>query len=181
VSSSDRHPERGAGGPVTGFRCRGCGQWHEDVPLAFHAPAPAVWAAEMAGQPGCELGSDQCVISDEHFFLRGLVRIPVVDREQHFEWGVWVSLSRESFRRTSELWETEGREHVEPMFGWLCTELPTYERTTLDLRTRVHTQPVGSRPLVEIEESEHPVSVEQRHGITWETLTSRVAQLLHPA
>ena len=53
-----------------------------------------------------------------------------------------------------------------PYFGWLSTVLPGYEPTTLSLAANVHTQPVGERPLVELEHTDHPLAVEQRTGIT---------------
>ena len=68
-----------------------------------------------------------------------------------FDWGVWVSLSRDSFTRALSLWTTAGREREQPYFGWLSTELPLYQPSTLSLKTRVHTQAVGQRPLVELE------------------------------
>jgi hypothetical protein len=49
--------------------------------------------------------------------------------------------------------------------AWLQSALP-YSPTTLNLRTNVLTQPIGQRPLIELEPTDHPLSVEQRHGIT---------------
>jgi len=59
-----------------------------------------------------------------------------------------------------------GREHEQPMFGWFATELGVYLPSTLNLKTMVHTQPVGSRPLIELERTEHPLAVEQREGVS---------------
>ena len=53
------------------------------------------------------------------------------------------------------------------------TEIPIYQPTTLSLETHVHTQPVGARPLVELEHTDHPLAVEQRTGIT----VARVQQI----
>jgi uncharacterized protein DUF2199 len=57
-----------------------------------------------------------------------------------------VSLSRDSFTRALSLWTTPGREREQPYFGWMSTELPQYQPSTLALKTRVHTQAVGQRP-----------------------------------
>jgi len=94
------------------------------------------------------------------------LRSPSSTFAETFSWGVWVSLSRENFRRMSQLWETPGRESEPPYFGRLSTILPIYEPTTLDLKTNVHTQPVGIRPTIELEPTDHPLAVEQRTGIT---------------
>ena len=100
------------------------------------------------------------------FFVRGIVEIPVVEADEPFHWAVWVSLSESNFDRTIELWEQEGRESEPAMSGWLSVDLPGYLPSTLNLKTDVHTQPVGNRPLVELEPTGHPLAVEQREGIT---------------
>jgi hypothetical protein len=103
----------------------------------------------------------------------------VLDGESVFSWGVWVSLSEAGFVRTGELWETEGREAEPPMFGWLSSELPVYTPSTLSLKTRVHTQPVGLRPWVELEPTDHPLAVEQRNGIGMSRVQEFAELLLH--
>ena len=153
------------------------------MPLAFHSPAPAAWLLDpgLEADPDSELGSDQCLIRGEEFYIRGLIQLPVRDDERVFEWGVWVSLSRENFIHSGHLWNTAGRESAEPMFGWLSTALPTYHPATLSLKTMVHTREVGLRPLVVLEPTDHPLAVEQRDGITVDVLEKRASQLLHPA
>jgi hypothetical protein len=91
-----------------------------------------------------------------------------------------VSLSRDSFTRAQSLWSTAGREREEPYFGWLSTELPLYQPPTLMLKTHVHTQPVGERPLIELEPTDHPLAVEQRAGITLARVQEIAETLLHP-
>jgi hypothetical protein len=70
-----------------------------------------------------------------HFFIRARIGTPVLDADEDFEWGVWVSLSEANVERTLEVWETPGREQEPAYFGWLSTELPLYEPPTLELRT----------------------------------------------
>ncbi len=119
-------------------------------------------------QERAELSADSCVIElpeVTHFFIRGRLEIPIVGSEDLFVWLVWTSLSEKSFRRVTELWEQPGREGEPPYFGWLCSELP-YSTPTLGLKTHVHTRPVGERPFVEVEQTDHPLAIEQRAGIT---------------
>lgn len=143
-------------------------------------PAPAYWTPEMADASDSVLSSDQCVIEGEHFFVHSLIEIPIIDTAETFTWGVWVSLSRDSFARMSQLWETPGRESEPPYFGWLSSDLPTYEPTTLNLKTNLHTRPVGLRPAVELEPTGHPLAVEQRTGITRARVQELAELLLHP-
>jgi hypothetical protein len=105
--------------------------------------------------------------------------LPVVDAEDEFEWGVWVSLSEASYARMTELWTNPRRVDEPSYFGWLSTVLPLYEPTTLNLATRVHSQPVGTRPTVELEPTDHPLAVEQRTGITVARVQEIAERLLH--
>jgi hypothetical protein len=134
----------------------------------------------MADDPDCGLSSDQCVIQGQAFFVRGLIEIPVTDLDEVFSWGVWVSLSHEKFARAAELWETPGRESEPPYFGWLSTDLPIYSPSTINLKTNLHTRPVGQRPLIELEPTDHPLAVEQRSGITMARVQQIAEALLHP-
>ena len=165
--------------PGTGsYRCGTCGRWHDEVPFAYHALAPAYWSDELTRDVSSVLGEEQCIVRGEHFFVRARVVLPVLDAEEDFEWGVWVSLSEASFARMDDLWDTEGRERQGPCFGWLSSELP-YRYDTLELAVNVHTQPLGARPLVELEPTDHPLAIEQRDGITLARVRQIAEVVLH--
>jgi len=140
---------------------------------------PVYWSDELANDEGNLLDDDLCMIKPGHYFVRARLVIPVVDAEDDFEWGVWVSLSRDSFRRTVDLWTTPGRESEPAYFGWLSTELPAYPSATVNLKTHVHTAPVGARPHVILEPTEHPLAVEQRTGITVQRVREIAGVLRH--
>lgn len=163
-----------------GFTCACCGDRHPELPMNYTAGSPAVWDPSFDGADDCLLSSDQCVVRGQHYFVKGLIEIPVLGGDEVFSWGVWVSLSRENFSRAADLWDTPGRESEPPYFGWLTTELPVYPATTLNLKTYVHTRPVGERPHVELEPTDHPLAVEQRTGITPERVREIAAAVLHP-
>jgi hypothetical protein len=149
--------------------------------MCFGPEAPLPWLqipeAERASRG--ELTSDQCVIDDEHFFVLGRIEIPLKDSADIFCWLAWVSLSRENFERTLDLWGTEGRESEPPYFGWLCSSFPGYPETTLNLKTHVHTQPVGERPYIELEATDHLLAVEQREGISLQRVQEIVELAMH--
>ncbi|MFI9100122.1 DUF2199 domain-containing protein [Streptomyces fildesensis] len=163
-----------------GFLCSTCGEHHEELPMSYSTMAPDIWEPAFANDPDSILSLDQCVIRNQAFFVRGLIEIPVIGRTDVFAWGVWISLSRESFARASELWETPGRETERPYFGWLSTELSLYPESTTDLKTNAHTRPVGRRPRVELEPTDHPLAVEQRTGITMDRVREIAEAVLHP-
>ncbi|MFS8101887.1 DUF2199 domain-containing protein [Lentzea alba] len=149
-----------------GFTCTCCGQEHDSLPFAYLMAAPVYWSPQLAENPDNVLGDEFCVIENEHFFVRGRIVLPVRDAAEDFEWGVWVSLSQANFIRMGDVFEDPARVGEPPYFGWLSTILPGYEPTTLNLKTNLHTQPLGVRPLIEVEPTDHPLAVEQREGIT---------------
>ncbi|MFF3311509.1 DUF2199 domain-containing protein [Streptomyces sp. NPDC002952] len=148
--------------------------------MNYSTTAPHYWDPTFANAPDCLLSADQCVISAQHYFIKGLIEIPVIGSTTVFSWGVWVSLSRPTFARAADLWETPGREKEQPYFGWLSTDLPFYSPSTLNLKTHVHTRPLGERPVIELEPTDHPLSVEQRTGITLDRVRVITETVLHP-
>jgi hypothetical protein len=165
---------------TTGFLCSSCGKWHDELPLDFGADAPDLvseipppeYEARVVGN------SDFFVIDNQYYFAHGIIEIPILESEQSFNWGVWVSLSEKSFKRMTELLHAEEREKEPAYFGWLSTALP-YSETTLNLKTMVHTQAVGLRPKIELEPTSHPLAIEQKQGITMERVQKIAEQMLH--
>ncbi|MCQ3937427.1 MAG: DUF2199 domain-containing protein [Chloroflexi bacterium] len=165
---------------MKGYTCRICGQYHEELPLSYGSPAPAYWYGipEFERNKRALLSSDQCEIDNQYFFIVGNIDIPIIGTEQVFSWSVWISLSDSSYKRVSELWNTVGREKEPPYFGWLSTSLPIYP-DTINLKTMLHTRPVGERPYIELEPTDHPLAIEQRNGISWERVQEIAELVLH--
>lgn len=166
---------------MTGFLCATCGKHHDHLSLCFGPSAPALWFAlpEAEREARAELASDQCVIDGKYFFVLGRILLPVIDGPEPFVWLALVSLSEANFLRMSQLWHTEGRESEPPYFAWLQSALPSYEPSTLSLKTSVHTMPVGERPLIELEPTDHLLALEQRNGITMARVQEIVEAALH--
>lgn len=164
------------------FICRTCGHTHDAGEISFGANAPLQWdLISEEERAKSELGQEQCVIdADEQrlFFVRACLEVPIKGTASAFTWGVWVSLSEQSFLEMSDHWEDESRPSFGPYFGWLCTNIPEYPETAF-LKTMVHQRPVGQRPTVELEETDHPLSVDQRNGIVMPVMEAIISKLLH--
>jgi hypothetical protein len=151
---------------MDGYECVRCGTRHEGPALSYRTASPPGWTDDLADDPDSVLSDDICIVRAEHFYVQGNIHIWVAELSENFTWGVWVSLSAANFSRTLDLWEAEGREAEPPYFGWLCTELPVYQPSTMLLKTHVITRAVGTRPCVQLQPTDHPLAVEQRDGIT---------------
>nr|WP_137935947.1 DUF2199 domain-containing protein [Chitinivorax sp. B] len=165
---------------MTGFHCATCGQYHDEFPMCFGPSAPELWyrLPPEEREARALLSSDQCMIDEQHFFVLGRILIPVIDSPEPFVWLAWVSLSDHNFHRVCELWETEGREQEPPYFGWLQSALP-YTTPTLSLKTHLHTMPLGERPLIELELTDHPLAQDQHRGITLARAQQMAEAVLH--
>lgn len=125
------------------------------------------------------VGSDQCIIDQHWFFIRGCLEIPIVGSSDVFLWGLWASVREEVFDEISESWELVGREaSLGPFKGRLGNSLAEYPET-LNLKLRIMLQPVGSRPLFVVEETDHALAIEQSSGITLDRALAMAALLLH--
>jgi hypothetical protein len=166
------------------WTCNRCGGVHEGRPLDWGYDAPIYWHELTPEQRARgKLSEDLCVILDddgEHFFIRGVLPIPVRTSGEEFRYGVWTSLSEKSFRRVVELWNDPKRTEEPPYFGWLSNSIAGYPET-LNLKTNVHTRDLNLRPTIELQPTDHPLAVEQREGITPDRLQELVELQLHRA
>jgi len=100
--------------------------------------------------------------------------------DEPFSWGVWVSLSEQSFLTWVKNFDQQRRSHVGPFFGWLNAWLKPYPET-LNLKTHVHLRDNGVRPWIELEPTDHPLAVEQRNGISIDRVAEIYAIMMHGA
>ena len=160
--------------------CTTCGQSHTGVPTgySYEAPWTLYTVPESARSERCFLDTDYCVIYNEDFFVRGCLEIPIIGAAEPFIWGVWVSLSKPNFEREQRLAKNPERTKESPYFGWLSSRIEIYPDTAA-LRTSVHTRQVGTRPFIELEPTDHPLSIEQRNGISVDRLVQIAEQIQH--
>ncbi|MEC6743092.1 DUF2199 domain-containing protein [Pseudomonas sp. SD17-1] len=166
---------------MQGFHCATCGEYHDELPTTFGAPAPAAWydLPQAEREQRAPLSSDQCIIDDTHHFVLGRLEIPIIGSPEPFVWLTWVTVSEADFYRTSELWETPGREREPPYAARVQSEFP-YEVSTLNLKATLQTQALGDRPLVFVDAGDHPLALQQNTGITHDQARQLAERCLHP-
>lgn len=168
-------------GVTKGFKCATCGKVHQNLPRRFAADFPDMYANMKREQRDARatIGSDQCIVDQQWFFIRGCLEIPVLGSTEPFLWGLWASVRDQVFDEISESWEETGREKIRgPFKGRLANSLSVYSET-LNLKVKILIQPVATRPLFIVEELEHPLAIEQQTGISERRSQEIAALLLH--
>lgn len=161
------------------WKCHLCDSEHDDLPNCFGIDAP--WPAlvpEHEFDTRVELTGDQCVVDEEHFFVRGHIEIPIHGEVEPLSFSVWSSLSEQSFLYMSDRWDEPDRGSDPPYFGWLCSPISVYP-STIHLKLSVQSRPPGLTPLFMVEPTEHPLSLDQQHGITparWHEIALQLLQ-----
>jgi hypothetical protein len=129
------------------YSCTCCGEVHDDLPdLTFGMPAHTHHIPESERPKRVKIDSDLCSVDGEEFFIRGVLRIPIVNHTQDLGFGVWVSRKKENFQTYVENFDSA---EIGPFFGWLSNEFNFGGQPTLNLKTMVHFQGKGIRPLTE--------------------------------
>jgi hypothetical protein len=164
------------------FKCDQCGEEHDLEDISFGMEAPQQWGClSDSDRSRSILGREQCeIISAEgcSYYIRACLEIPVKGTDRDFVWEVWCSLSESSYTEMTEHWDDPGRVALGPYFGWLCTRIPEYPDTVF-LKTLVHQREIGVRPSVELEATNHPLAIDQSHGMDQARWREIVTKLLH--
>lgn len=142
---------------------------HDAPALSWSFAEPAGWAAvrEPSAHLWGELFDEQAVVhgpTSSGFYLRCNIRIAVLDVDEFLTFTVWASISGDDFERAHWRWNDPRRTSEPSYLAELCNRIPGYP-DTWHLPARVHTQPVGVRPLLELEPNDHPLVTEQKRGI----------------
>jgi len=163
------------------WTCSCCGQVHTTVPFSFAADFPDNYANMASDERDnrAVISSDQCIIDDNEFWIRGCLEIPIRDTDEIFIWGLWANLFEEDFDTIHDHWETPNRENlIGPFKGRLGNKLSLYPQTA-NLKLTIQIQPLGTRPLIFIDE-DHPLKSEQEEGISLETARRYSCMLMTP-
>lgn len=157
------------------FVCSVCGEEHEGLPaLGLHKPDYWLSLTPKQQKQG-KIDSDICKTHDGHFFVRCVLVIPLLDGpEKTLEYGPWSSLSEDNFKRYVKTFRDNDQSKIGPMFGWFSNDLQAFPGS-LNLKCQVWPQDNNQRPHIELEASDHPLSLAQRNGITF----ARALELVH--
>jgi len=158
------------------WKCRFCGDAHVGV-FDLACDAPVYWTgpdvkcanSEVHGSDTI-LTEDMCVIGGEHFFIRGVLELPILGSGgMNFGYGVWSSVSKPNFELYVDTFDDGHQADLGPWFGWFSTGLKGYPDTT-GLKCNIVPGNGRQRPKIVLQASDHPLAAEQRDGISFDRL-----------
>jgi hypothetical protein len=167
-----------------GFTCSVCGEYHDELLLDIRMalPEPVFELSDDERAERAELGEDSGVYREaggrEHYYVRGLLEIPIPSLDRYFGYGTWVEVDGDSYDRLGELWHDERGRDEPPFAGRLANELSPYEGT-FGLPAMLQLREVELLPLVELVDTDHLLRAEQQNGITEARAQQLAATVMH--
>ena len=153
-------------GKVIRFTCGFCGEEHVGAPsVAYKAPDSCHAISEDQRSNDTRLQADFCMVEARDYFVRCTLEIPIHDHDDTFMWGVWLRVAYEEFIDYWAHFEKNDREGR--YTGWLGNRLPVYP-DKLRLAGCAILQPNGKRPAIELDRTDHPLSLDFYNGISWD-------------
>ncbi|MDJ0612986.1 MAG: DUF2199 domain-containing protein [Rhizobiaceae bacterium] len=112
-------------------------------------------------------GSEFCRIhnqsSEAERYIRCVLALPLKGTDEEFRFGVWMSVSKESWNIYRRGYRSEQYEK-HSCFGMLGNHLPNFG-ATFGMHADIEFQAEGQRPLVFLHEADHPLFYAQRDGL----------------
>jgi hypothetical protein len=163
----------------TEFKCINCGKNHDELPaLGFSTPFYYETLNEKDKEKIAEISSDFCLIIHEDQtdrFIRTVLTIPINGACENLDYGIWVSLSKESFDEYNSDFKNNAEEKT--YFGMISNEILDYEVSTLGLHVNVNTRNSGIRPEIIPHQNEHKLIADWENGITIKDAIKRVERM----
>ncbi len=147
--------------------CVECGHEHplEELELTFLRPDVVAALQAVERETRVQENKDLCVLDGKRFFIRALLPLPVAERENPYNIGLWVEVSQQAFERVYELWDEENQTE-EPAFQAKIANDIRIHPPACGLAASLSLTGPTTRPFVTLSPAEHPLVGEQSRGIS---------------
>lgn len=149
------------------FTCATCGQVHAGLPIdyGFRLPDEVHGLGYLERYARSRSNADLCTLDESRFFLRGILPLPLQERDDQFCWGVWLEVSKATHDRYVAGFDDDTLRGVTAT-GTLANAIPGYSET-IGLEVQVEFQGGGTRPkFLFLATASHALADEQRSGIS---------------
>lgn len=144
--------------------------------IAFLSPSPYHRLSEREKASIAQINSDFCIINHDtqiDRFIRVVLKQKVNKVSHTLDYGLWVSLSEESFENYKENYNNDS--HETQYFGWLSNDLPRYG-ITMNIPMTVVTKSGNDRPEIYPHKNfHHPFVKDYYQGIS----KDKAEQIIH--
>jgi len=167
-----------------GFVCSVCGEHHDELMLDIRMglPEPVFELSDAERAERAELAEDSGIYRSadgrEHYYVRGLLEIPIPSLDRYFGYGAWIEVDGDSYDRIGALWADERGREEPPFPGRLANELAPYDGT-FGLPVMLQLREVELLPAVELVETDHRLRGEQQNGISEARAQELAAAVMH--
>ena len=162
------------------WTCSCCGGSFNSLPMGYAFEAPDNWFGLTKSNRAirAKLSKDVCLIDGKELYIRGCLEIPVLDSPEIFVWGVWVSVSEDTFLYVHSMWDAEIAHDEPPRFGWLSNWIGGYPEPR-EIRCHIFIRSGNLRPRIVLQPTDYPLAIEQHQGITLERVKQIAAGAGH--
>jgi len=157
------------------WTCPSCGSQHQGI-FDLSCDKPDFWQRNEEIKDNSDvlnfsdiLTEDFCKIENEDFFIRCVLELPIIESNQTFGFGVWSSISKDNFDLYLKTFDEGQQSHLGPWFGWFSNQLQGFPET-INLKCHIYPNDENTRPVIELEPTDHPLSIAQQKGITFDEL-----------
>ena len=149
------------------MRCAQCGSDHplDELELFFRRPDEVALLSDEERSQRVQENPDLCVLDGTRFFVRGVIPLPVAQRERPYNIGAWVEVSPSSFERIYELWSEPDQDREPPLEGVLANAV-TAGYSAFGLQVRLSLTGATTRPAITVLAADHTLFSEQTQGIS---------------
>ena len=145
--------------------CSVCGKDHpvENIEKSFRLPDVIFAVPEEERESRAKLSPNFCVLDDSRVFVRGVVPVPIKEKDDVYCWGVWAEVAWDTYSELYNTWDEDDCSEFEDLKGLLANALPTYE-DTFELPLRI-VRKSDTRPFFFVI-PDHPLKKDQQDGIS---------------
>lgn len=159
--------------------CQVCGEIHNKLPaIGFNTPDNYNSLDDKEKSEIADISNDFCVITyDDQTdrFIRTVLTILTNDACDELDYGVWVSLSEQSYKE----YKSDFNRNIggKTYFGFICNEINDYDQSTVGLHVNVNTRTDGNRPEITPHQIEHKLFEDWENGISINEAEKRINRM----
>lgn len=147
--------------------CIFCGQQHtlSEMELAFGLPDAVFGVPEQEREQRVKASDDACVIDGRLFFVRCVLGLPLLDRDNsQYHFGVWAQLSEADFATLVRHWDDPMQDALPAFTAYLSNQIP-FCGDTVGLAVNLQATGRDTRPSLTIIDANSNLGQLQQGGI----------------